>query len=167
MQMPESSEIAIFAAGCFWDVEAVFRRVEGVVMTEVGYMGGTSVDPKYKQVSSGTTGHVEVVRVTFDPKKVSFEELLEIFWGMHDPTSMNRQGNFTGPQYRSAIFFHSSDQEMTAHSSKEKKDRSGQYSRPIVTEILPATTFYRAEEEHQQFYEKCGSGYRVVHQFYE
>ncbi len=165
--MEEFCEVAILGAGCFWDVEAVFRRVSGVVNTEVGYMGGMVPNPTYGQVASGTTGHAEVVRVTFDPGRIRYGDLLEIFWKMHDPTSRDGQGDFRGPQYRSVIFYSGPDQEMIARSSKRARGRSGEDSRPVVTEILPATTFYRAEEEHQQFYEKCGNIYRVVHQISE
>jgi peptide-methionine (S)-S-oxide reductase len=141
-------EKATFAAGCFWGVEAAFRRTDGVVSTAVGYMGGSVEDPTYEQVCSGTTGHSEVVQVEFDPTRVSYEELLAVFWASHDPT------RGTKTQYRSAIFFHGPDQEAAARTSKAHLEDSGRYGRDIVTEILPAERFYRAEEYHQQYLEK-------------
>ncbi len=150
-------EIAIFAAGCFWGVEAAFRQVPGVVSTAVGYSGGSTPDPTYQQVCTGTTGHAEVVRVEFDPDRVSFEELLRVFWRAHDPTTLNRQGPDVGTQYRSAIFFDGADQERLARASLEAERQSGCHQRPIVTEITPASAFYRAEEYHQQYLEKRGS----------
>ncbi len=150
-------EIAIFAAGCFWGVEAAFRQVPGVVSTAVGYSGGSTPDPTYQQVCTGTTGHAEVVRVEFDPDRVSFEELLRVFWRAHDPTTLNRQGPDVGTQYRSAIFFDGADQERLARASLEAERQSGRHQRPIVTEITPASAFYRAEEYHQQYLEKRGS----------
>jgi peptide-methionine (S)-S-oxide reductase len=149
-------EKATFGGGCFWGVEATFRRVPGVVATQVGYMGGTLKDPTYKDVCTDRTGHAEVVEVTFDPTKLSYQELLDVFWQNHDPTQMNRQGPDIGTQYRSVVFFHSPEQEAVARSSKEKLGRSGAFRRPIVTEIVPASDFWRAEEYHQQYLEKRG-----------
>jgi peptide-methionine (S)-S-oxide reductase len=146
------TEKATFGAGCFWGVEAEFRKVEGVVDATVGYSGGALENPTYKDVCSGTTGHAEVVEVEYDPSKVSYEELLEVFWENHDPTTLNRQGPDVGTQYRSAIFFHTPEQEAAARASKERaQDR---FKKPIVTEITPAAEFYRAEEYHQRYFEK-------------
>jgi peptide-methionine (S)-S-oxide reductase len=149
-------EIATFGAGCFWGVEAAFREVPGVVETAVGYAGGHFENPTYKDVCSDHTGHAEVVQVKFDPERVSYEQLLEVFWRVHDPTQLNRQGPDVGSQYRSAIYFHSPQQEAAARASKEKLEKSGRFLRPIVTEIAPAGTFWRAEEYHQQYLEKRG-----------
>ena len=149
-------EKATFGAGCFWGVEAAFRQVDGVTGTEVGYSGGSFPNPAYKDVCSGRTGHAEVVQVTFDPARVSFDELLDVFWQSHDPTTPNRQGPDVGEQYRSAIFFHSGEQEAEARASKARLEASGRFRRPIVTEITPASTFYRAEEYHQRYLEKRG-----------
>ncbi len=149
-------EKATFAAGCFWGVEASFRRVEGVTATAVGYTGGVLEDPTYKEVCSGRTGHAEAVRVEFDPARTSYERLLEVFWTIHDPTTLNRQGPDVGEQYRSAIFFHSAEQEAAARASKEALVKSGRLTRPVVTEITPAAVFYRAEEYHQRYIEKRG-----------
>jgi peptide-methionine (S)-S-oxide reductase len=149
-------EKATFGAGCFWGVEAAFRKVEGVVSTTVGYAGGSFKDPTYKDVCSGKTGHAEVVQVEYDPSKVSYEELLRVFWNIHDPTTLNRQGPDIGTQYRSAVFFHNPEQEATATASKQKLQSSGRYQKSIVTEITPASEFYRAEDYHQQYFEKCG-----------
>jgi peptide-methionine (S)-S-oxide reductase len=150
------TEKATFGAGCFWGVEAAFRQVKGVISTTVGYSGGTFQNPTYKDVCSGRTGHAEVVEVEYDPSQVSYEELLNVFWENHDPTQMNRQGPDIGAQYRSAIFFHTPEQEVAARASKEALERSGRYKRPIVTEITPASEFYRAEDYHQQYLEKRG-----------
>ncbi|MBI3779567.1 MAG: peptide-methionine (S)-S-oxide reductase MsrA [candidate division NC10 bacterium] len=149
-------EKATFAAGCFWGVEAAFRRMKGVVSTSVGYTGGAFNDPTYKDVCSGKTGHAEAVEVEHDPSKVSYDELLTVFWEIHDPTTSNRQGPDVGTQYRSAIFFHTPEQRAAAIASKEKLQRSGRYTKPIVTEITPASQFYRAEDYHQQYFEKQG-----------
>ena len=149
-------QVATFAAGCFWGVEAAFRKVPGVVDTEVGYCGGHVPHPTYEQVCTDTTGHAEAVRVVFDPEKVSYEQLLEVFWSIHDPTTPNRQGPDVGTQYRSAIFCHSEEQLELALRSKEECERSGRFGSPIVTEILPAPPFYRAEEYHQRYLEKRG-----------
>src|SRR5713226_3918859 len=150
------TEKAMFGAGCFWGVEAAFRQVKGVISTTVGYSGGTFENPTYKDVCSGWTGHAEVVEVEYDPSQVSYEDLLNVFWENHDPTQLNRQGPDVGAQYRSAIFFHTPQQEAAARASKEALERSGRYKRPIVTEITPASEFYRAEDYHQQYLEKRG-----------
>ena len=147
---------ATFGAGCFWGVEAAFRRVPGVLATAVGYMGGKTKNPTYEDVCSDETGHAEVVEVSYDPGRVSYEDLLHVFWTNHDPTALNRQGPDVGRQYRSAIFYHSPEQQAAASSSKEKLQTSGRYRKPIVTEITPAAEFYRAEEYHQQYLEKRG-----------
>lgn len=147
---------ATFAAGCFWGVEATFRQVEGVLSTSVGYTGGTLDNPTYRAVCTDTTGHAEAVDVEYDPSKVTYEQLLDIFWDNHDPTTLNRQGPDFGSQYRSAIFYHDDAQESAARESRERRNASGRYPRPIVTEIAPASTYYRAEEYHQQYLEKRG-----------
>ncbi len=149
-------EKATFAAGCFWGVEAAFRQVEGVMDTQVGYTGGTLENPSYKDVCSGKTGHVEAVEVIYDPEVVSYEDLLDVFWSIHDPTQIDRQGGDIGSQYRSVIFFRDATQESLAAASKERIARSGKFESKIATLILPATTFYRAEEYHQRYYEKQG-----------
>jgi len=151
-----STAKATFGAGCFWGVEALFRRIEGVRETAVGYLGGTLPNPTYEDVCSGRTGHAEVVQVEFDPDVVSYEELLDVFWKNHDPTTRNRQGPDVGSQYRSAVFYHSAEQERAALAAKEKLAASGRYRREIVTEITPASTFCRAEEYHQRYLEKHG-----------
>jgi len=150
---------ATFAAGCFWGVEAAFRQVPGVTSAEVGYTGGHTENPTYEDVCSHATGHAEAVRVQFDPEKVSYEDLLGVFWGNHDPTQVNRQGPDVGDQYRSAIFFHSPEQERAARVSKEALEKSGRLKRPIATEITPAPAFHRAEEYHQQYLEKRGQAH--------
>jgi peptide-methionine (S)-S-oxide reductase len=150
------TEKATFAAGCFWGVEAEFRKLKGVKATQVGYTGRRTKDPTYKEVCTDLTGHAEAVEVEYDPSEVSYEELLRVFWENHDPTQRNRQGPDVGSQYRSAIFYHSPEQEAAARASKEALERSGRYSRPIATEIVPAVEFYRAEEYHQQYLEKRG-----------
>jgi peptide-methionine (S)-S-oxide reductase len=147
---------ATFGGGCFWGVEAAFRQIEGVTKTEVGYEGGTLENPTYEDVCSHTTGHAEVVEVTYDPERVSYEQLLDVFWAKHDPTQLNRQGWDIGDQYRSVIFVHDEEQEQTAIHSKLELDGSGRYKRPIVTQIEPARAFYVAEDYHQQYLEKRG-----------
>jgi peptide-methionine (S)-S-oxide reductase len=147
-------ERATFAAGCFWGVEAAFREIEGVVATSVGYTGGTTVDPSYEHVCSDSTGHAEAVEVWFDPALVSYDELLSVFWSIHDPTTPNRQGWDLGSQYRSAIFFNDADQERLAIASRD--GRQAGLRRPIVTQIVPAGTFYDAEDYHQRYFEKHG-----------
>lgn len=149
-------EVATFGAGCFWGVEARFRDIDGVLETTVGYLGGDYDNPSYEDVCSGRTGHAEVVQMVYDSGKVGYDELLEVFWEMHDPTSLNRQGPDTGTQYRSAIFYHTPEQKAAAEASRDRLDASGRFSRPVVTEITPASTFYRAEEYHQRYLEKKG-----------
>ncbi|MFH1726499.1 MAG: bifunctional methionine sulfoxide reductase B/A protein [Elusimicrobiota bacterium] len=152
----ETRETATFAAGCFWGVEAAFAKAEGVLDTTVGYTGGRLKDPTYEQVCGHRTGHAEAVRVAFDPKRTSYEKLLELFWDIHDPTSLDRQGPDVGSQYRSAVFYHTPKQKRTASASKEELERSGRHGRGIVTQIAPAGDFYPAEEYHQDYYRKKG-----------
>lgn len=147
---------ATFGAGCFWGVEHTFRQVKGVQDTAVGYMGGTLDNPSYKDVCTGKTGHAEVVQMEYDPEKVSYDELLEVFWSIHNPTTLNRQGPDVGTQYRSVIFYRDEEQRAMALRSKERQKTSGKYNKPIVTEISPASTFFRAEEHHQRYFEKDG-----------
>ena len=147
---------ATFGAGCFWGVEAAFRQVDGVTKTEVGYEGGTLDNPTYEDVCSHRTGHAEVVQVTYDPERVSYEQLLETFWGKHDPTQLNRQGWDVGDQYRSVVFYEDDEQRAAAERSKAELDASGRYRKPVVTVIEPAQTFYVAEDYHQQYLEKRG-----------
>jgi len=156
MQEQRTTEKATFAAGCFWGVEAAFRQVLGVISTAVGYEGGTLVNPTYKQVCTDRTGHAEAVEVEYDPARVSYEDLLHVFWEEHDPTQVNRQGPDVGTQYRSVIFYHTPEQQAAAQASKEQLERSGRYKRPIATQIVPAEPFYLAEEYHQQYLEKRG-----------
>ena len=150
---------ATFAAGCFWGVEATFRQLEGVTSTRVGYSGGHFDKPTYTDVCTDRTGHAEAVEVDFDPTKISYDKLLEVFWDNHDPTQLNRQGPDWGTQYRSAIFFHSPEQETAAKASKDTLEKPRRYSKPIVTQIVPATTFYEAEDYHQQYLEKRGQAH--------
>ena len=154
-----ATETAIFAAGCFWGVEEYFSRVKGVIKSESGYTGGNKKNPTYEEVCTGKTGHAESVRVIFDPKVVSYEKLLQHFWEIHDPTSLNKQGNDIGSQYRSAIFYTNPEQERAAKASLERLAKSGKYSKKIVTEILPAKEFYLAEEYHQDYLKKNPHGY--------
>ena len=156
MTMGKKLEFATFAAGCFWGVEEAFRKLPGVHDTEVGYTGGSVASPAYEQVCSGKTGHAESVRVGFDPKKISYGKLLDEFFSMHDPTSKNRQGLDIGAQYRSAIFFHSKEQEKEAKRAIGALGKSGKYWLPIVTEVMPAGRFWRAEEYHQKYLQKRG-----------
>lgn len=149
-------EKATFAAGCFWGVEEAFRTLKGVQKTTVGYSGGTLESPTYKDVCTDRTGHAEVVMVEFDPAQVSYEQLLDVFWDSHDPTTLNRQGPDTGTQYRSAIFYHTPEQKATAEASREKQSKSNRFKRPIVTEITAAGSFFPAEEYHQQYLLKRG-----------
>jgi peptide-methionine (S)-S-oxide reductase len=149
-------EKATFGAGCFWGVEATFRSIPGVVSTLVGYCGGKTDNPTYKDVCTDTTGHAEVVEITFDPAQLPYEQLLETFWKLHDPTTPNRQGPDVGSQYRSVIFFHSPAQEAAARAAKERLDKSGKFRKPVVTQIVPAAPFYTAEEYHQRYLEKRG-----------
>jgi peptide-methionine (S)-S-oxide reductase len=150
------TEKATFGAGCFWGVEAAFRKIKGVTATAVGYTGGMLDNPTYHDVCTDRTGHAEVVQVEYDPAQVSYDDLLKVFWENHDPTTLNRQGPDYGTQYRSAIFYHTPEQQAAAEASKERLQASGRFRRPIVTEITPATAFYRAEEYHQQYLEKRG-----------
>jgi peptide-methionine (S)-S-oxide reductase len=147
---------ATFAAGCFWGVEATFRQLPGVTSTRVGYTGGQLANPTYEDVCTDRTGHAEAVEVEYDPAKLSYDKLLEVFWENHDPTQLNRQGPDHGTQYRSGIFFHTTEQETAAQASKENLEKSKRYSRPIVTQIVPAVTFFPAEDYHQQYLEKRG-----------
>jgi peptide methionine sulfoxide reductase msrA/msrB len=147
-------QIATFAAGCFWGVEHKFRQVKGVTSTAVGYTGGHVKNPTYNQVCSDKTGHAEALRIVYDPSMVSYEELIEVFFGLHDPTQLNRQGPDIGTQYRSVIFYHNDEQKKAAQEMIARLEKSGRYSKPIVTEVVPAPEFYEAEEYHQQYYEK-------------
>ena len=149
-------EEATFGAGCFWGVEAAFRQIPGVTGTSVGYLGGTMRNPSYRDVCTGRTGHAEVVQVAYDPARISYNDLLRVFWENHDPTTLNRQGPDVGAQYRSAIFYHTPEQQAAAAASKAQLDASGRFRRAIVTEITPASDFYPAEEYHQQYLEKRG-----------
>jgi len=155
-------EKAVFGAGCFWGVESTFQNVDGVKSATSGYSGGNVENPTYEQVCMGTTGHAEVVEVEFDPSKISFDELLDIFWKNHDPTTLNRQGPDAGTQYRSAIFFQSPEQEKAATESKNALQKVNAFVNPIVTEITKASEFYRAEEYHQRYFEKQGIEYCPV-----
>jgi len=147
---------ATFGAGCFWGVEAEFRQVKGVVATAVGYEGGSFNNPSYRDVCTDGTGHAEVVEVDYDPSQASYEDLLAVFWNNHDPTTLNRQGPDFGTQYRSVVFFHTPEQQAAALASKESLQQARKYKRPIVTQIVPASQFFRAEEYHQRYYEKHG-----------
>jgi peptide-methionine (S)-S-oxide reductase len=152
-----AEKTATFGAGCFWGVEAAFRNVDGVISTAAGYMGGFVKNPTYEQVCTGETGHAEVVQVIYDPARVGYEQLLDLFWSIHDPTQLNRQGADTGPNYRSVIFYHDPEQAKQARASKLNQEISGRFGfGKIVTLIQPAATFWRAEEYHQQYFEKHG-----------
>jgi peptide-methionine (S)-S-oxide reductase len=150
-------EKATFGGGCFWCTEAQFQYLDGVVKVESGYAGGTVANPTYEEVCTGTTGHAEVIQVTYDPSKVSYEELLQAFWQSHDPTQLNRQGNDVGTQYRSVIFYHNEDQHKKAEYYKQKLQESGAYDKPVVTEVAPLNNFYAAEDYHQNYYNQNGS----------
>lgn len=150
----QKTEKATFAAGCFWQVEDAFSKVKGVVSTMVGYTGGKTENPSYENVCTDATGHAEAVHVEFNPSKVSYEELLDVFWSIHDPTQLNRQGPDIGTQYRSAIFYHNEKQRKAAIASKEKLEKSGKFNNPIATQIAPVSEFYKAEEYHQKYLEK-------------
>jgi peptide-methionine (S)-S-oxide reductase len=152
--LPDGLKVATFGGGCFWCVEAVFQQVKGVEKVVSGYAGGAVPKPTYEQVCTGQTGHAEVCQITFDPKVVSFPDLLEVFWKTHDPTTLNRQGNDVGTQYRSVVFYHDDEQKEQAEEYKAKLDASGAFNRPIVTEISKAPTFYPAEEYHQNYYRR-------------
>ena len=156
MDTTQQNEIATLGGGCFWCVEAVFELVDGVVSVESGYTGGSVKDPTYKQVCDGTTGHAEVCRVTFDPSVISYADILQIFFAAHDPTTLNRQGNDVGTQYRSAIFTHSDEQTRISRDYIRQLTESKTWADPIVTEVTPATTFYKAEDYHQNYYEQNG-----------
>ncbi len=147
---------ATFGAGCFWHVEDLLRKTKGVKSTQVGYIGGKLAHPTYEEVCTDATGHAEAVQVEYDPNEISYDELLKIFWSNHDPTSLNRQGPDVGNQYRSAIFFHDEEQKKIAQESKEKLEKSGKFQKRIVTEIIPAPEFYKAEEYHQKYFQKHG-----------
>jgi len=149
---------AMFGAGCFWGVEAAYRRIVGVTGAAVGYAGGSSEDPSYQEVCSGTTGHAEVIQLKYEEPKVTYDELLNVFWEIHDPTTPNRQGPDVGSQYRSIIFYYGENQEKAAHKSKQEQESSGRYSAPIVTEIVSAPKFYMAEDYHQNYFAKRGMG---------
>jgi len=151
--MAGKTSLATFGGGCFWCVEAVFERLEGVHQVKSGYAGGHQENPTYKQISKMTTGHAEVCQISYDPSKIDFETLLEVFWKTHDPTTKNRQGNDAGPQYRSIILYHDDQQKQLALRYKKKLDASGAFNAPIVTEILPLTRFWVAEQYHQDYYE--------------
>jgi peptide-methionine (S)-S-oxide reductase len=157
VQVPAGLEIATLGGGCFWCTEAIYQDLKGVQKVLSGYSGGHVVNPTYKQVTTGTTGHAEVIQVLFDPKVITYAEILEIFWETHDPTTLNRQGNDVGPQYRSAVFYHNPEQKSQAEFYKKKLDESGAFLRPIVTEITAFTNFYVAEDYHQNYYKENGS----------
>lgn len=148
------TEIVTFAGGCFWCTEAIFKRLKGVISVTPGYAGGKRENPSYEQVSTGATGHAEAVQIEFDPTILPFEKLLDIFWHTHNPTTLNQQGADIGTQYRSAIFYHNDQQKEIAEKSKNELENSGTYTTPIVTEIVPFTTFYKAEDYHEDYYEK-------------
>ena len=168
MEQAGQYDRASFAAGCFWDVEASFRKVDGVLETIAGYTGGLLPDPGYEQVETGITGHVEAVGIVFDPARVSYDHLLDLFWDLHDPTQASGQGDYTGSQYRSVIFCHNEEQKNSAIQSRDRLAALKKYgNRPIRTEILPASAFWPAEECHQQFYEKCRQGFCASRQIYE
>jgi len=162
--MSNNHDVATFGAGCFWCVEAVFKRLKGVEKVISGYTGGHAESPSYKQVCTGTTGHAEAVQITYDPAVISYADLLEVFWHIHDPTTLNRQGADVGTQYRSAIFYHTEEQKAAAEKSKREADASRSWKDPIVTEIVPFTRFYEAEGYHQDYFRlNPGQGYcRVV-----
>lgn len=154
-----STATATFAAGCFWGVEETFRNLEGVQSTEVGYTGGTSVDPTYEEVCTGTTEHAEAVRIVYDPERIDYDTLLDVFWQSHNPTTRDRQGPDIGSQYRSAIFYEDTGQETAARESIARLEKEGRFAQPIVTQVVPAGDFYRAEEYHQQYLAKRGQGH--------
>jgi peptide-methionine (S)-S-oxide reductase len=150
---PKGTEVATFANGCFWCTEAIFEQLDGVISAVSGYSGGQVENPTYKAVCTGETGHAECLQITYDPSKISFDELLEVFWETHDPTTLNRQGNDVGTQYRSGIFYHNEEQKVKAEKYKAELNKSGAFNNPIVTEIVPFTKFYPAEDYHQQYFE--------------
>lgn len=157
-----TTEKAMFGAGCFWGVETTFRNIQGVTNAAVGYAGGTTENPTYEDVCCKDTGHAEVVEVEFDPALVSYEQLLDVFWANHDPTTLNRQGPDVGSQYRSAIFYYNPEQRAAAEQSKAEMEKSGKFRRPIVTQIEAAPKFYRAEEYHQRYLEKRGLAHCAI-----
>lgn len=152
-----NTDTATFGTGCFWCTEAIFQQLDGVLKVTSGYSGGHVAKPSYNQVTTGTTGHAEVVQIVYDPQKLSFDELLEVFWQTHDPTTLNRQGNDEGPQYRSVVFYHNAEQKQKAEKYKAELDKSGAWDNPIVTEISPYKEFYVAENYHQDYYNNNGS----------
>jgi peptide-methionine (S)-S-oxide reductase len=156
-QLPANMDTATFGNGCFWCTEAIFQNLKGVYSAVSGYSGGQVKNPTYKDVCAGITGHAEVLQIVYDPAVISFEELLEVFWKTHDPTTLNRQGNDIGTQYRSSVFYHNAEQKQLAESYKKKLDASGAFSKPIVTEIVAFTEFYRAENYHQDYFSLNGS----------
>lgn len=156
LSVAEGLDVAILGGGCFWCTEAIYQDLKGVEKVLSGYSGGLVDNPTYRQVTSGTTGHAEVIQVVFDPKVISFEEILEVFWATHDPTTLNRQGADVGPQYRSAVFFHSEEQKQKAEFFKKQLDDSGAFNRPIVTEITAFNNFYVAEDYHQNYFKENG-----------
>jgi peptide methionine sulfoxide reductase msrA/msrB len=158
-KIPAGTEVATFAGGCFWGVEELVRSLPGVLETDVGYAGGESSTATYEHVKKGNTGHAESIQIVFDPKKIRYEELLGYFFRLHDPTTLNRQGNDVGTQYRSVIFFHSKKQQEIAEAVKKKVNASGKWKNPVVTQIMPARPFYRAEEYHQDYLQKNPGGY--------
>lgn len=152
-----NTDTATLGTGCFWCTEAIFQQLKGVLKATSGYSGGEQSNPTYKDVSTGTTGHAEVIQVVYDPAEITFDELLEVFWQTHDPTTLNRQGNDVGPQYRSVIFYHNDEQKEKAEKYKKELNESGAFAKPIVTEISPYTAFYKAEDYHQDYYNNNGS----------
>ena len=158
-----TTDTATFAAGCFWGVQAAFDEVKGVVSTTVGYTGGHTEKPTYPDVCSDTTGHAEALQIVFDPQVVTYDQLLDTFWSIHDPTTPNRQGPDVGTQYRSVIFYHGDTEHAAAVASRDKLAKSGKYRRPIVTEIVPASVFWPAEEYHQKYFQKHGGGSCHIH----
>ncbi len=159
MNSSPPTEKATFAAGCFWGVEALFQKVPGVISTQVGYTGGQTINPTYQEVCTNTTGHAEAIEIEFDPNQISYEKLLQIFWDNHNPTTLNRQGVDIGSQYRSVIFYHNEQQAKIARQSKNNLENSGKFNQPIVTEIIPATRFFPAEEYHQNYCNKHGKNH--------
>ena len=155
--VPATTAVATFANGCFWCTEAIFEELNGVISAVSGYTGGETISPTYKEVCDGNTGHAECLQITYDTTKISFDELLEVFWQTHDPTTLNRQGADVGTQYRSGIFYHTDEQKEKAESYKAALDKSGAFDRPIVTEITPFSIFYPAEDYHQQYFELNGN----------
>lgn len=152
--MEKNLEIAILAGGCFWCTEAIFKRLKGIISVKPGYSGGTKENPTYEEVCSGTTGHAESIQIEFNPKEIPFDKILDVFWHTHNPTTLNQQGNDMGTQYRSVIFYHDENQKQVAIKSKENLEKEGIYKNPIVTQIVPFTSFYEAESYHKNYYDK-------------